>query len=303
MRKLFCLLLSLSLSSTALSWNSDGHVLIVDLAVDNLSPAKTRELEHIARKLETTFETDRRLYLLNTYRTASDIAKIAIFADRVRDIPLVDLFAQWDLSVPEPLAAYATENTSNWHYKTQAFYSGADEAPQCDLSEETDIASVYPLLLESYEQAEDEVSKAILLAFIIHFVADAHQPMHGISRVDRECVSDRGGNNFCAAERGFGNRCETNLHALWDNAAELFDDYDNYEKLYLSFLGLHANPDQVEDLDINNWLKEDLQEARFIYTLREDRDPDDMYLRDGQTIAYTRILLAADRLGLILDEL
>lgn len=303
MKKLFCLILSLSLSSLAYAWNSDGHVLIADLAVDHLSPAKVRELESIARKLETTFDTDRRLYLLNTYRTASDLAKIAIFADRVRDVPLAELFARWDLDVPEPLAAYSSESTTSWHYKNQAFYSGADEAPRCDLSAETDIASIFPLLLESYGQAEDEVSKAILLAFIIHFVADAHQPLHGISRVDRQCVSDRGGNNFCAAERGFGNRCETNLHSLWDNAVELFDDYDNYEKLYRSFLGLHADPDQAENLDIEDWLAESLIEARFIYTLREDRDPDESYLRDGQSIAYTRILLAADRLGLILDEL
>lgn len=293
----------MSLSSTALSWTTDGHILVADVAMDGLSPAETRELERIARNLEKTFETDRRLYLLKTYGEASDLAKIAAFPDRIRDVPLRDLFARWELQVPEPLMHLADSDTSDWHYKNRAYYPEVGQAPQCDVASDTNLATVFPLLLESYELANDDMTKAVLLAFIVHMVADAHQPMHGITGIDAQCNHDLGGNNFCATVRGFDDRCDTNLHALWDGAVGLFDRFDTYHELYRRFEYRHAEADLAEELDIDLWLRESYQEARFIYTMREDRNPDDIYLQDGQHIAFTRLILAADRLRLILEDL
>lgn len=293
----------MSLSSAALPWSTDGHILVADLAAGTLMPEKTREFERIARNLERTFETDRRLYLLKTYGQASDLAKIAAFPDRVRDLALKDLFAMWDLSVPESLSPIADSDTSSWHYKNEAYYTGAGEAPQCDIVSETNIATIFPLLLESYALANDDMTKAILLAFIIHMAADAHQPLHGVTGVDAQCEQDFGGNNFCATNRGFGDRCNTNLHALWDGAVGLFDRFDTYVELRRRFEGRHAAAALAEELNINRWLQENYQEARFIYTLREDRNPDDIYIMDGQHIAFTRLILAADRLARILDDL
>lgn len=303
MKKILVFVLFFVFCNGAAAWSIDGHVLVVDLATESMSPAKIRELEIISRQLERSFDTDRRLYLLNSFDEASDIAKIAAFPDRVRDLTLTELFGQWDLSVPEPLAHLADLDTSNWHYKNHPFYTGADEAPQCDIADEINIASIYPLLLESYELANEDMSKAILLAFIIHFVADAHQPMHSISRVELSCDHDLGGNTFCATERGFGDRCDTNLHSLWDGAVGLFDRFDTYETLHAAFTGRRADEALVEELDMDEWLEEGFQQARFIYTLREERVPDDIYIADGQHIAFNQLVLAADRLGRILEDL
>lgn len=303
MKKLFVFLLFVSLSGPVLSWSGEGHVLIVDLAVENLSPAKARELETIARQLERSFDTDRRLYLLNTYRNASDLAKISIFPDRIRGASLGELFEQRGLAIPLPLAQYANADTSQWHYTNQPYFSGASEAPQCNIASDTNVVSVLPPLMESYKLAEDDMSRAILLAFIIHFVSDTHQPLHTISRVDQFCEHDLGGNAFCATQRGFGDRCDMNLHALWDGAVGLFDRFDTYDTLHQAFAGRNADPDLAEELDTDRWLRESYQHARFIYTLREDQNPDDIYIADGQHIAFTQIVLAADRLGKILEEL
>lgn len=303
MKRLSIFLLFICLSGQVLSWSGEGHVLIVDLAVENLSPAKARELEIISRQLERSFDTDRRLYLLNTYRNASDLAKIAIFPDRIRDIPLGELFEQRGLPIPAPLAEYADSDTSPWHYINQPYFSGASEAPQCDITSDTNVVSLLPALLESYELAEDDMSRAILLAFIIHFVGDAHQPLHTISRVDQFCEQDLGGNTFCATQRGFGDRCDMNLHSLWDGAVGLFDRFDTYDTLHQAFAGKSADPELAQELDTERWLRETFQYARFIYTLREDQDADDIYVADGQHIAFTQIVLAAERLGKILEEL
>lgn len=299
---LFAFLLS-SFGPAALAWNTDGHVLIVDLAVGGLSPVKTREVNRIARTLETTFETEERLFLLRNYGTAADLAKIASFPDRVRNVPLGELFAQWQQEVPGPLKHLSDSDTSTWHYRNQAHYTGGDEAPMCQVEDEINVASVFPLLLESYELATEDVSKAILLAFIIHLEADSHQPLHAATSVDRQCNHDLGGNLFCAEERGFAGRCDTTLHGLWDEAVGLFERYDTYPKLYQSVRGKQTKGSAAEELDPKVWLDEGFGEARFIYTLREDSQPDDLYISDGQHIAYTRLMLAAGRLTTILDDL
>jgi hypothetical protein len=52
--------------------------------------------------------------------------------------------------------------------------------------------------------ADDERLKA--LKYVVHLVADVHQPLHG------GFVEDRGGNQYQVQAFGKG----TNLHALWD---------------------------------------------------------------------------------------
>src|SRR5262249_8585542 len=56
--------------------------------------------------------------------------------------------------------------------------------------------------------------------FIIHFVGDIHQPLHGISRVTAALPKgDRGGNDFktiLPAANGSAQR-NGNLHMLWDS--------------------------------------------------------------------------------------
>ena len=303
MKKVIFLFLSSVLCSQAFSWNVDGHILIADLAVDGLNAEETRNFERVARRLENTFSTEDRLFLLRNYDSSSDVAKIASFPDRVRNQSLRQLFATWELDVPAPLQHLADEDSAKWHYKNLPYYSGADEAPQCDIADPVNIASIFPLLVESYEQATEDVEKAILLAFIIHMVADAHQPMHAISRVDRECNHDLGGNLYCVAEPGIGGRCDENLHSLWDSGVGYFATVDTYPELYELYTGRYVNVPSTEIHDVDAWLNESYSNARLIYTLKENSAPDDFYLEDGQHITYIRVLEAASRLTDILKSL
>ena len=69
----------------------------------------------------------------------------------------------------------------------------------------TEKIKFYRDILRDASRSKSERKEA--LKFLIHFVADAHQPMHmGNAR-------DRGGNEIPVR---VGNR-ETNLHALWDS--------------------------------------------------------------------------------------
>ena len=57
------------------------------------------------------------------------------------------------------------------------------------------------------DRSRPDAERAQALKFLVHFVGDAHQPLHaGYAR-------DRGGNTFQLQVDGRG----TNLHALWDS--------------------------------------------------------------------------------------
>jgi hypothetical protein len=61
------------------------------------------------------------------------------------------------------------------------------------------------------------------MRFLIHYVGDVHQPLHGSSRVDKEYPEgDRGGNSFPVPSIDGAK----NLHSVWDSVAyEFTDDY------------------------------------------------------------------------------
>lgn len=65
------------------------------------------------------------------------------------------------------------------------------------------------------------------MAFLLHMVGDAYQPLHLLGSLDSSCRHDRGGNAFCVAPIvGFkaGLRCRDSLHFLWDQGFGAFAD-------------------------------------------------------------------------------
>lgn len=287
---------------TAMGWGADGHVLIADLAMDQQTARQTRALETIARELETRFEFDRRMVNLRVYGSSNDVAKIAAFPDWARDVPLTELFALYDAELPAVLAPLANQDTRSWHYTNQAIETGSLAPSSCQIAPEWGVDRVIPLLIEAWDQADSDISKALVLSFLIHLVADIHQPLHTISRVEDDCRHDLGGNTFCAGAVSATGRCPITLHALWDGGGGLFDRYQEYSQLKQAFESRTAGP-AGEDMEISEWLDEGLHQARFVYSLRHDVPPDPSYLEDARFISAQRITLAAERLARILSEL
>ena len=98
------------------------------------------------------------------------------------------------------------ETTARWHFvnfpRGTCSYDARRDCPdgQCD------VAAINAQLVVLASNASDE-KRLTALKYIVHLVADVHQPLHA------GYLDDRGGNLYQIQAFGRG----TNLHALWDS--------------------------------------------------------------------------------------
>jgi hypothetical protein len=168
---LLSILLVLPLSHTAHAWSAKGHRIVAELAERQLTPAARAEL-----------------HALLLEEASPHLVLIAPWADQVRDLP-------------------AYRRTARLHFIN---FSRADP---CHYVAERDcpdgeciVAAVdhYRRILRDRRAPHSARSEA--LKFVVHFVADIHQPLHSAFG------DDRGANTF-QVRYGFQG---LNLHALFD---------------------------------------------------------------------------------------
>ena len=309
------LVVSLAISTPAMAWNEFGHMLIAELALQKLSPKLQRKIESEAFSLVRRQDSDKRLYLMRAYPGSSAFAQIAVFADHHRDKSLAELYGKFGQKLPAVFADLAGDDTTRWHYKNQPYAPGIVQrlgiepsvgkgsAASCDLSEPVDVAWAIEQTRVALSQAETESDRVLSLALLIHFVGDAHQPLHAISRVDEDCESDRGGNRFCVAYGANSYSCVTSLHEYWDAGLGFFRSFDRVGDAAEFVARISLDEAQVKNLDADAWLAEGFRQARFVYSIQEGTGGDPHYVKEAQIIAYERIALAAARLAQILGQL
>ncbi|MBB1473715.1 MULTISPECIES: S1/P1 nuclease [unclassified Luteimonas] len=155
----------------ALAWSAEGHRIVARIAEAGLSPAARVEVD---RLLEG--EAD------------PTLAGIAAWADELRDT--------------DPEAAKAS---ARWHFVNFQGRCAFDAATDC-AGNDCVIGAINRnyLLLAQHGRADGERRDA--LKFLVHFVGDAHQPLHAGLR------DDAGGNRHQVNYKGDG----SNLHRIWD---------------------------------------------------------------------------------------
>ena len=167
-----CFLLLFSLPMPAAAWGPAGHRIVATLAEAELRPVAKAEV----RKLTG----------------GHSLADIATWADDLRDDPSRHALAR---------------STAPLHYVNFA-------DPQCryDAARECRQGRCVVAAIERYaavlaDRDESAATRAQALRFVVHFVADVHQPLHAGYR------DDRGGNRYQVQFEGRG----THLHAVWDS--------------------------------------------------------------------------------------
>jgi hypothetical protein len=167
---LVCLL---ACAGLAHAWNGTGHRLVARLAEPHLTPEARSEVQRLLAR-----------------EGASSLAEIAAWADDLR-------------SSGTELA----RRSANWHFVNMAedgcAYDAARHCPggDCVVAAIQDQAGILA------DRGRPDAERLQALKFVVHFVGDAHQPMHA------GYGHDRGGNRVQLQVHGKG----SNLHALWDD--------------------------------------------------------------------------------------
>ncbi len=168
------LLALLALPSLAQAWGPSGHRIVAQLAEQHLSPTAHAQVQ---RLLASTGD--------------HSLADVATWADDLRDDPSQRALAR----ATAPLH-FVNFTSSTCRYDPPRDCPGG----RCVVAAIESYARVLG------DRTRPDWERAVALRFVVHFVADAHQPLHAGYR------HDRGGNRYQVQWDGRG----TNLHALWD---------------------------------------------------------------------------------------
>jgi len=254
MKKLFLSLCGLAIIPL-ISWGPEGHSTVALIAQNHLTPKAKQAVANILGN--------------------QPMSSVSSWADQIRP--------------QEP-------QTEGWHFLNLELGLNYDQFVQATKSQPTPNVYSETLLIEKElaNPATPAPQKARDLKFLIHFVGDAHQPMH-ISRKE-----DRGGNLVIVK---YDNRT-TNLHSVWDGQL-LRDDQPNFTQLAAKID--HATPQQIHQWqsdDILKWLYESYQlSSKFYQESPNNSVMGPNYFPSHVGIAENRLEIGGIRLAGVLNNI
>ncbi len=263
-RPVTAILLTLVFASFAGGWGRDGHAIVASIAWRELSPEAREEIKKLIGD--------------------SSLPEVASWADVVRRDPA------YEWSAPMHYVNMPIDATSYVHKR--------DCPPEgCVVSAVDQFAAV----LKDRGASPQERGEALM--FVVHFVGDMHQPLHG----GRE--EDRGGNSI---EITFFDE-PTNLHRIWDSgilnassgeawperADRLYDAIDEMDRV--AWLADTAEANWLDNS--GRWAFESHNLAeKYAYKITNNTTVGADYVTETAPIAELRLKQAGIRLAAVLED-
>jgi hypothetical protein len=240
----------------SLGWSHEGHRVAAALAAERLCPPAANEVD---RLLGTT-----------------SLGELSTWPDRIRGEP------RW-------------AHTRDWHYVNladQEPFSAIDDGAPGRGRLLAAIRENLALLRDT--SADDEVRREAL-GFVLHLVADLHQPLH----VGRK--EDRGGNDLIVSFEG----AETNLHRLWDGGLMRSAGLrgDDYRRTLEPLVALGAAG--WESGTLEDWAEESRLLRPWVYdfdTRRRVPHISRRYAETGRQLTALRLAQAGVRTAWLLNQ-
>jgi hypothetical protein len=273
-------LLAVATTTTAFAWSDSGHGAIAQLTYRHLTPAAQKRFDELLKVgVEEKYQTG---------------PMAAVWADEYRN---------------------AKVNTGPWHYINIHFRTDGKPVTMKALDENV-VWAIGKFENVLADRNADDVKRAEAFRYLLHFVGDAHQPLHNVARdTDKTPDGDRGGNDFAIVPGNGLPSWNTNLHRVWDSGCGSFELpmrggqpgfeeacdrlADRIEKAF-PFSSLQA---EVRNLNANTWVQDGYKIATtFAYTAPEGGTPSLEYVKKGQEISMRRAALASYRLAAILNK-
>ena len=257
MKKTTHLLFVLTAAMMLISWGFKGHQAVATIAENHLTLKAKLQIQEILG--------------------SESLADVASWADEVRSQP-------------------GFETTGNWHFANIPLGLSFEQFAAQVRAQKSD--NVYGAIQKAHSvltyPQSTQAQKIAALKYLVHFVGDAHQPMH-ISRKE-----DKGGNTI---QVRFDNQ-GTNLHSLWDSklidhqglsVAEMAKQYDK------------ATPAEIKQWQNNEpmqWLWESYQISSKLYAeVEKDNKLGEDYYQTHIGIIEQRIDQGGIRLAGILNDI
>ena len=243
------------------AWGEKGHRLIADLALIKLNPTARGKLNELLSRAES-----------------SELAELAFWADDYRHRP-------------------EGRPTASWHYVNLPRTPSCQYRPARDCPDGQCLPAA---LLSQWQLLADhrtpQPQRLRALKFVIHLVADLHQPLH-VGYAD-----DRGGNLYQVQVDKRG----SNLHQIWDSTLLKYPklSYQDYLTRLSNSAEISApivQPEQVQK-HIQIWLEQSCHiiQANRIYPA--SRNINNAYLKQHSKIVEQQLNKAGLRLAQLINS-
>lgn len=281
------IILTLCRFESAYTWASGGHMAVAEIAYEQLHP-------HSKEKCDELID------LLTPFYPESDtFVKASIWLDTVH---LHDFRFFWKChftTIPYDPEGILTECD---HKRIQAINEGADILYGLEHAIKT---------LSSHKAKPLE--KALMLRYLIHAAADAHQPLHTAALYDSHFPNgDQGGNQFFV-ESPLTNK----LHLLWDlglgciPVIEFKEEVSEESLLLVQHFARYLHLTYPKEsfagklnLPKESWIQEAYEIATLsVYTLKPGSAPSVEYINNGRLLSERQMTLAGYRLGALLNDI
>lgn len=271
---------------TAAAWGRFEHRMVARIAWETMSPSAREQAIRLlaSAPADTGFQA-------HFSKEAAGIADVFVdastWADEVRVSPTARKY-----SCPM------------WHFAEYAIASPGIEIPALPRFQPTQANVVEQLkLLQQMLGNEDEPAeaRALALLWVLHLVADIHQPLHVVSRVSAEHPEgDLGGNLVRLSSRA-------NLHSYWDTILGRRDPSPSERDVYGRLVRAHPRQRllaEISNQQVDRWAAESRELARsVVYAgLTPGAALESAYRDRALSVGERQIALAGYRLAEMLER-
>jgi len=209
--------------------------------------------------------------------------------------------------------------TADYHFVDFPFSQDGTELPS-DLPKEQNALKALPNYIDVLKTSHDDAEKAEALRFVIHLVADIHQPLHCSSRVSSKFTEgDRGGNDLSVTETDLeGQKHSKKLHSFWDGGLDTFPKMGTHfepppvtevetaaANLIQKIPDTDPGWDTGDPFDFNGWAQESfsLSKQQVYKDLTPRKAVPQSYIQRCTPIAERRVVWAGYRLAKLLNTI
>lgn len=274
MIRLYGWLISLGLgvliANQSFAWNSFGHRLVAQIALDNMTPQARHAYNHYNYQLDKSYASKSLVSAapwLDTQRSSSQL---------------------WLLP---------------FHYINIPF--SRDHTKLLEPNSINAVVAIEDAMRVLNNKSSSTADKGFYLRILLHVVGDIHQPMHTVSEYTwRFPRGDKGGNRVYLAKNPVAN----NLHAYWDNGGGWLKPRQKYSSSVLIHRAKMIEKrwpcrNFVLHFDPKAWANESHQLAiSKAYTVKLGHKPSKAYQHMVSLQTQKQIALAGCRLAFLLNR-